>query len=138
MRELTVLYDASCALCVRCRYWMSQRRALVPLRFVPCDREEARQQYGTIPWLGEELVVVSDEGEVWAGPAAFLVCLWALEDWREWSDTLSGSAFAPLAERFFRAVSSRRRTIAALLRPDPCEGGTCRVPSSHGPRAAYR
>lgn len=138
MRELTVLYDASCGLCVRCRDWMGGQRSFVPMRFVACGSEEARVRYGTVPWLGEELVVVSDEGDVWAGPAALLVCLWALEDWREWSYTLTGSVLTPLVERFFQAVSSRRRSIGAFLWPDPCEGGTCKVPASHRPRAAYR
>jgi predicted DCC family thiol-disulfide oxidoreductase YuxK len=137
MRALTVLYDESCPLCIRCRDWMSGQRSFVPLRFVPCGSEEARTRYRSIPWLGGELVVVSDEGDVWAGPAAFLVCLWALEDWREWSDTLSGSVFAPMAERFFKALSSRRRAVAALLFPDRCEGGTCRVPPSQHRGAAY-
>jgi predicted DCC family thiol-disulfide oxidoreductase YuxK len=138
MRELTVLYDASCALCVRCREWLGQEVAFVPMRFVPCGSDEARDRYASIPWLGEELVVVSDEGDVWAGPAAFLVSLWALEEWREWSYTLSAPAFAPLVERFFHAVSSRRRSIGAWLRPDPCEGGTCKLPAAHRPRSAYR
>jgi predicted DCC family thiol-disulfide oxidoreductase YuxK len=138
MRELTVLYDQTCALCVRCRDWASAQRVFVPLRFVPCQSEEARTRYAGVPWLGEELVVASDEGDVWAGPAAFLVCLWALEDWREWSYTLAGSALAPMAERFFQALSSRRRSIAALLFPDRCEGGTCKLPAAHHRRAAYR
>lgn len=138
MRELTVLYDAHCGLCVRCVSWMQEQRALVPLRFLPCGSPEARERYGVIPWLGEELVVVGDAGEVWAGPAAFLVCLWALEAWRERADALASSALAPLAERFFAALSSRRRTLAALLFPDPCEGGTCKVPQVHRPRGAYR
>ena len=135
---LTVLYDGACALCTRCRDWMQGQRALVPLRFLACSSEEARARYGVIPWLGEELVVVSDAGDVWAGPAAFLMCLWALEDWREWSHRLSGPALAPLAARFFTAVSSRRRTLAAFLSPDPCAGGTCRVPAGHRLRGAFR
>jgi hypothetical protein len=62
-------------------------------------------------------VVVGDGGEVWAGPAAFLICLWALRDWREWSFRLSGPGFAPLARWFFHVVSSQRRSVAALFRP---------------------
>jgi predicted DCC family thiol-disulfide oxidoreductase YuxK len=126
-KSLTVLFDPGCSLCQRCRTWMLQQSALVDLRFVSCTGAEARARYGDIPWLGDELVVVGDELEVWAGPAAFLVCLWALEDYREWSYRLSGTAFAPLAERFFLFVSSHRRSVATLFTHD-CESGTCRVP----------
>jgi predicted DCC family thiol-disulfide oxidoreductase YuxK len=132
MRDLTVLWDATCPMCARCRAWMEAQPALVPLRFVACGSEEARARYGSIPWLGDELVVVSDEGDVWAGPAAFIMCLWALEDWREWSCALSHSFLAPMVERFFQALSSHRRAIAAFLFPDPCEGGTCKLPVRRG------
>jgi predicted DCC family thiol-disulfide oxidoreductase YuxK len=123
---LTVLYDPTCHLCLRCRQWMLGQDSYVKLTFLACTGEEARRWYGDIPWLQDELVVVGDGGEVWVGPAAFLVCLWALVDWREWSFRLAGPAFAPLAERFFLFLSSKRRAVAALFDHD-CEGGTCRV-----------
>jgi predicted DCC family thiol-disulfide oxidoreductase YuxK len=125
MTRLTVLYDADCPLCARCRYFMESRAALVELSFVPCDSAEARARFGQVPWLGDELVVVSDEGGVWAGPAAFLMCLWALRDYREWSYRLSGPAFAPLARRFFQTVSERRKR---WFRPAPrCTDARCRA-----------
>ncbi len=116
---------------------MLGQAALVDLRFVPCTGEEAKARYGDIPWLGDELVVVGDELEVWAGPAAFLVCLWALDEWREWSYRLSGTAFAPLAERFFLIVSARRRRFADFF-PHDCEGGTCRSSAPHTADRAAR
>lgn len=125
-RALTVLYDPACALCQRCRAWMLRQPAYVPLAFIGCTEADARARFGDIPWLGDELVVVGDRGEVWAGPAAFLTCLWALVEWRDWSYRLAAPAFAPLAERFFLALSSRRRALARFFDHD-CEGGTCRV-----------
>jgi predicted DCC family thiol-disulfide oxidoreductase YuxK len=135
---MTVLYDQACALCLRCRAWLEVEEQIVPLSFMASQSREAHERYGAVPWLGEELVVVSDEGDVWAGPAAFLVCLWALARWREWSWRLSGPELAPLAERFFHALSSRRGKIAAMLREAPCPDGACRTSAAHRPRAAYR
>jgi predicted DCC family thiol-disulfide oxidoreductase YuxK len=127
MRRLTVLYDAQCPICIRCRDWMSEQPAFVELRFIPCGSPDAKARYGAVPWLGEELVVVSDDGDVWAGPAAFLLCLWALKDWREWAYRLSGSTLAPLAERFFHAISTRRKRLAAWMGWQACENGACHV-----------
>lgn len=143
MKRLTVLYDGSCALCVRCRDFLASHRTLVPLELLPCQSRSARERFGAVPWLGEELVVVSDEGDVWIGPAAFLVSMWALADYREWSYRLSGPELAPLAERFFVAISSQRRRIASLFRKPRCEeGGSCTIPhpidEAHAPRALYR
>lgn len=123
---LTVVFDPACALCQRCRDWMLRQPAYVALSFVACTEAEARARYGDIPWVGDELVVVGDRGEVWVGPAAFLTCLWALVEWREWSYRLAGPAFAPLAERFFLTLSSNRRRIAALF-DHGCTDGACHV-----------
>jgi predicted DCC family thiol-disulfide oxidoreductase YuxK len=125
--RLTVLYDANCPICIRCRDWMVGEPAFVELDFLPCRSREAEERFGQVPWLGEELVVVSEAGEVWAGPAAFLICLWALREWREWSYRLSGPTLAPLAERFFHAVSTRRKRLATWLGWQACKNGQCRV-----------
>jgi predicted DCC family thiol-disulfide oxidoreductase YuxK len=139
MNRLTVLYDGSCALCLRCRDFLATAHTLVPLELLSSQSPAARERFGSVPWLGEELVVVSDEGDVWVGPAAFLVAMWSLADYREWSYRLSGPALAPLAERFFVAISSHRRRIASLLhKPPRCEeGDSCQI-ETHAPRRAYR
>jgi predicted DCC family thiol-disulfide oxidoreductase YuxK len=123
-RSLTILFDPGCALCRRCRAWMLTQPSYLPLRFMACTGPEAQARFGAIPWLGDELVVVGDRGEVWAGAAAFLVCLWALPAWRPWSYRLAAPAFAPLAERFFQLLSSRRRGLAALV-DHRCAEGSC-------------
>jgi predicted DCC family thiol-disulfide oxidoreductase YuxK len=125
MKRLTVLYDAACPICVRCRDWLEKQPAYVALELLPCQSREAQRRYGDVPWLGAELVVVSDTGEVWAGPAAFLVALWALEGYREWSYLLSGESFSTMAERFFVALSSKRRWLAGWLTHPECNGDRC-------------
>ena len=138
MKQLTVLYDGACALCVRCRDFLAVSRTLVPLELLSCQSREARERYGAVPWLGEELVVVSDEGDVWVGSAAFLVSMWALADYREWSYRLSGPELAPLAERFFVTFSSQRKRLATFFRKPRCEDGdACQLPA-HVARRAYR
>ena len=128
MTSLTVIYDEGCALCRRCREWMLAEPSLVPVVFVAAGSDESRRRFGSLPWVGSELVVVDDDGLVWVGPGAFLVCLWALAGYRELSYTLSGPLLAPFAERFFRALSSQRGAIAAFLDSRPCGDGACSVP----------
>jgi predicted DCC family thiol-disulfide oxidoreductase YuxK len=133
MQRLTILYDADCALCVRCRDWMLAQPSFVELEFVASRSEQAKLGWGTLPWLGDQLVVVADDGRIWVGSAAFLICLWALVDWREWSYRLAGPAFAPLAERFFRLISAERRRLAALFDHRPCASEACPAPPRRGP-----
>ncbi|WP_437286894.1 DCC1-like thiol-disulfide oxidoreductase family protein [Sorangium sp. So ce406] len=131
IKRITVLYDADCALCVRCRMWMGRQAALVEIEFLPAGSSEAAARFGDVPWLGEDLVVVSDRGEVWAGPAAFIVALWALERYREWSYRLSGDTLSKVAEGFFHALSGNRKWIAGWFGHPSCAGGSCKLPGAH-------
>jgi predicted DCC family thiol-disulfide oxidoreductase YuxK len=129
--RLLVLYDADCPLCVRCRQFLEAEATHLPLDFMGSASPEAIDAFGEdLPWLGKELVVVSDRGEAWIGPAAFLVALWATVHYREWSYRLSSKALAPLAVRFFNSLSSNRVAIGLRLSPPPCPDGRC---DRHGP-----
>ena len=59
---LVVLYDAHCAVCVRCRSFVESSETLVRVRFLDCRSGEARTRYGEIPFLVHSLVVVDDAG----------------------------------------------------------------------------
>jgi len=137
MERLTVLYDASCPLCVRCRDWLERQPAYVALELLPAQSPEAQRRYGAVPWLGAELVVVSEAGEVWAGPAAFIMALWSLEGYREWAYRLSGESFSSMAERFFLSLSSKRRWIAGWLTHPECNGDRCHRRHAHA-ESPYR
>ncbi len=128
MTSITVLYDASCHLCVACAEWIARQEAYLPIELMPAGSRQARHRYGEVPWLGEELVVVADDGSVWAGAAAFLTCLWALVDWREASYWLSSDTLSGVAGRFFLGLSKNRRAIARWAMHPKCEDGACRAP----------
>lgn len=124
--QLLVLYDEHCAVCRRCRHWLEGEPTYLPLTFVAAGSEKAKASFPELqPWLGVELAVVGDRGQVWIGPAAFLTCLWATRSYRQWAYTLSGPTLVPLAERFFHAVSARRSRLARFVRSD-CADGQCR------------
>lgn len=126
-RRLTVVYDDECELCRRCSTWLRFQPTYVPLELLPVSAARQEPRLAGIPWLGAELVVLDGRGRIWVGAAAFIVCLWATRDWRAWSYRLSGPSFAPLAERFFHAISSHRGRIGAFLGPttDDCGVGRC-------------
>ena len=120
VRKLTVLFDENCRFCLRCRDWLVTQPCLVEVELMPSGSVEAHERFGSVPWLGKELVAADDRGEAWIGPAAFLVCLWATARYRPWSYLLSRPGFSHHAERFFMHVSKRRdRWGAWLSRKDP-------------------
>jgi predicted DCC family thiol-disulfide oxidoreductase YuxK len=117
MRELTVLFDPGCELCRCARAWLEEQPAYVPLAFLPAGGPEALRRFPALS-AGEtlgELTVVSDDGCVWRGDAAWITCLWALRRHRAWALRLASPAARPLARAFFRQVSERRHSLSRFL-----------------------
>jgi predicted DCC family thiol-disulfide oxidoreductase YuxK len=138
MKRLTVLYDAGCGFCISCRHWLEEQPKLVALDFVAARSPEAVRRFPDLTAEEDELVAVSDAGGVYRGARAFIMCLYALEEYREWSLRLARPGLLPLARRAFELVSQNRKGLSSLLHlasdekvasvlrganPASCEGG---------------
>jgi predicted DCC family thiol-disulfide oxidoreductase YuxK len=117
MKTLYVLYDSECAFCLRCRNWLMGEPAFVPLRFIPRNSPEVGCRFPGIESYvaGGDLVVVGDDGAVYYGPHAFIMCLYALKEYREWALRLSRPELLPLARKAMEALSGSRGTISRWL-----------------------
>jgi len=116
MLTLTVLYDPDCGLCRRAHDWLAQQPKLIDLNFVPCASEEAHERY---PQLNHELTrqdltVIRDDGAVYFGPKAWLMVLWALSKYREWSYRLASPELLPTTKRVVSAISQNRYQISRV------------------------
>ena len=124
-QQLTVLYDPTCGLCLRCRQWLAKQPALIPLRFVP--QQSARQQ-ALYPNLElktdaqgrpDEFIVVDEAGRVYRGDKGWLMCFYALRDYRGLAMRLARPGMAGLARRAYHLISANRRVLGWLgARPD--------------------
>jgi len=125
MKRLFVLYDQECALCHKCRVWLMRQPAFIELRFIPLQSPEVARHFpGLKEWeqldLREKLVVISDEGAVYQGQYAWIMCLYALRDYREWSQRLARPALLPFARQVCELISRNRLSISRFLK-DPGE-----------------
>jgi predicted DCC family thiol-disulfide oxidoreductase YuxK len=116
MFTLTVLYDERCDLCCRIREWMQAQPQYVALEFIAAASDEAQARY---PQLDHErslreLHVVTSYGEVYRDAKAWLMCLWALREYRAWSLRMATPELMPLARRAIARVSSNRRRLATF------------------------
>jgi predicted DCC family thiol-disulfide oxidoreductase YuxK len=117
MRALCVLYDETCGFCVSCARWLGEQRTLVRLECLAAGGGEAARRFPELRRSGaqEELVVVDEEGGVYRDTQAWLMVLWALEDYRAWAQRLSRPALMPLARNAFELLSSNRRRLSGWL-----------------------
>ncbi|MBI1760459.1 MAG: DUF393 domain-containing protein [Acidobacteria bacterium] len=117
MRQLTVLYDERCNLCCRIREWLLRQPKYVQLDFVAANSAEARARF---PQLDHErslreLHVITSAGEVYRDAKVWLMCLWALREYRLWSLRLATPELMPLARRAIARVSSKRGKLARYV-----------------------
>jgi len=143
MNTLTIFYDARCGLCSRFRRWMMEQPAYVRLDFIPYDSPQATKCCPELSVLraDQEIVVMGDDGSLWQGAAAWVTCLWALCEYREWSLRLASPGMQQIARRVVHWISSNRVGLSHLprLRSDDalraqvaqvrCDDGTCALPA---------
>lgn len=118
VRRLTVLYDAQCGLCRRARSWLASQPAYVELEFLPAGSPAACERFPRLDVAAtlKELHVVADDGRVWSGARAWVMCLWALCETREAALVLSTPKRLALAQNAVARLSERRYTLSEILR----------------------
>ncbi len=145
IKSLVVFYDEECALCRRCREWFARQPALVELSFMPLQSPEIPALYPGIENLDlrTQMVAVSDSGNIYQGSSAWIMCLYALRDYRDWAYRLAHPALLPMARKVCEMVSENRlgisqwflsvkpQLVREKLASEPkesCgEGGSCHV-----------
>ena len=109
VRRLTVLYDERCERCRRWADWLAAQPSFVPVELLPAGSRVAHVRYPHVRrWLGRELVVVDNEARAWAGPPAFVMCLWATIRFRWAASFAARPLVAPIANAWFRHYSAGR------------------------------
>ena len=117
MRKIYVLYDSRCGLCSRARSWMLAQPAYLAIEFLAAGSDRARRLFPELRHqvVPTELVVISDRGEVYYGDAAWIMCLYALVEYRDWSHRLARPALRHLARNAWEIISSNRGQISKAL-----------------------
>jgi predicted DCC family thiol-disulfide oxidoreductase YuxK len=125
--RISVLYDEHCGFCTECVRWFAAQETSIEIVFVPRGSAQGHLLTGLVTstrkTLGmplsnaenDELIVIGDNGGVYEGPPAFVMCLWALPEYETWAERLSTPSMMPYARRFFLALSKNRKRISQLL-----------------------
>jgi predicted DCC family thiol-disulfide oxidoreductase YuxK len=115
VQYLTVVYDQECGLCKRLGGWLAAQPKWIGIRLLPSPAASRLFPSLADHIAHDELVVVSDDGRVYLGDHAWLMCLYALRDYRSWAKRLSKPALLPLARAAFAILSANRRRISSWL-----------------------
>ena len=118
MKMLYVLYDPKCELCRRLKDWLLVQRSWLGLCMVPAGSEQAQKMFPTLEQIASQndLVVISDEGQVYLNDRAWIMAMFALEEYRDWACRLAHPLLMPLARQAFAVISSNRHALSRWLR----------------------
>ncbi len=114
MLTLTLLYDPECGLCRRLHGWLADQPKLVELKMIPIKTAAARRRYPQLnhELTAEDLTAISDQGAVYFGPKAWLMVLWTLCRYHDWSYRLASPELLPTTRRVVSLVSQHRYQIS--------------------------
>lgn len=114
MEKLYVLYDPRCELCRRLKEWLLAQRSWIGLCVVAAGSAQAQQLFPELDRLAstDDLVVISEAGEVYKNDNAWIMALYALEEYREWAYRLAHPLLLPLARQAFAAISRNRHVLS--------------------------
>ena len=119
MNTLYLLYDERCALCKQLKEWLLVQRSWIGLSVIPAGSTRARAMFPALDRIAgtNDLVVISDAGEVYLNNHAWIMCLYALEEYRDWALRLASPLLLPLARAgIWDAVKEPSRQLLAMDR----------------------
>jgi predicted DCC family thiol-disulfide oxidoreductase YuxK len=133
MERLYVLYDPKCELCQRLRDWLLVQRSWLGLSMVPAGSEKAQKMFPELDKIAgcNDLVVISDDGQVYLNNSAWIMALYALEEYRDWACRLAHPMIAPFVRQAWETISKNRHAISCWLahdRPEDIAGELRKVP----------
>src|SRR5258707_14786988 len=118
MEKLYVLYDPKCELWERLKDWLLVQRSWLGLCMVPAGSDKAKNMFPGLEQIAsaDDLVVISDEGQVFLNNHAWIMTLYALEEYRDWACRLAHPLLLPLARQAFATISKNRHAFSRWLR----------------------
>jgi predicted DCC family thiol-disulfide oxidoreductase YuxK len=111
--DITIVFDATCGLCTRAKEWIGRQEPLIGISFIASGSPDARAKFPQLP--ADELAIIANTGEVWLGDRAWIVCLWALREYRDLAFKLTSPLLLMLAREAFSVVSGNRHAVSRML-----------------------
>jgi predicted DCC family thiol-disulfide oxidoreductase YuxK len=114
MEKLYVLYDPNCELCCRLKDWLLAQRSWIGLKLIPAGTPTARRMFPELERIAgrNDLAVISNDGAVYLNDRAWIMVLYALEEYRDWAARLTHPLLMPLARQAYAALSRNRQFLS--------------------------
>ena len=136
LTQLEIIYDDRCALCQRCAAKLTTEPAYIKLKPISRTHAANHHQYKHLMQnIGQdEMVAVGNDGSVYRGEKAYLMCLWATRRWRKLSIRLSRPALRGAVRSACHLIARSRHLISGLISVDDDEQIATKLKQADPPR----
>ena len=142
VKKIEVFYDGRCGMCCSFHEWIYRQKRAFEIDFWPYQAAEAELIFPGINTLdpAREMIVRTDEGEVYRGAEAWVWCLYSCANHRTLARRLARPALLGVAVRVCRLLAANRHGLSKVffrrkdrevretlhqMTPPNCEGDHC-------------
>lgn len=139
-----VYYDGKCGMCCTFHEWINNQERANRIVFLPYQSEAAQKHFPTLSTLdpAREMVVRTNEGEIYRAAEAWVWCLWSCAKYRDLAQKFSSPRLLPHVQKLCHLLAANRITLSKIFFrrknkevaaeihavPDaPCTSGGCNL-----------
>lgn len=117
IRKIEVFYDGRCGMCCSFHEWINRQPRAYRIDFIPYQSPDAERVFPGIGTLdpAREMIVRTDEGEVYRGAEAWVLCLYSCANHRVAARKLASPGMLSVAIRTCRVLAANRHSLSKVF-----------------------
>ena len=117
VKKIEVFYDGRCGMCCSFHEWIHRQERAFQIDFVPYQAERAEEVFPGIHTLdpAREMIVRADNGEIYRGAEAWVMCLYSCTNHRDLAKRLARPAMLAVAIRVCHLLAANRHGLSKVF-----------------------
>ena len=117
VKKIEVFYDGRCGMCCSFHEWIHRQERAFQIDFVPYQAERAEEVFPGIHTLdpAREMIVRVDNGEIYRGAEAWVMCLYSCANHRDMAKRLARPAMLAVAIRVCHLLAANRHGLSKVF-----------------------
>jgi predicted DCC family thiol-disulfide oxidoreductase YuxK len=117
LRKIEVFYDGRCGMCCSFHEWIHRQPRAYRIEFIPYQSPDAEKVFPGIGTLdpAREMIVRTDQGEIYRGAEAWVLCLYSCENHQAAARKLASPGLLSIAIHSCRVLAANRHSLSKVF-----------------------
>lgn len=117
IKRIEVYYDGRCGMCCSFHEWINRQPRAYSIEFIPYQAARAEQIFPGVGRLdpAREMIVRTDENEIFRGAEAWVLCLYSCSNHQTAARRLAGPGLLPIAVHSCRLLAANRHALSKVF-----------------------